>query len=93
MNPTINISRLIRNLRDVEELPVRKPPAFLADMGDGVSYLFTALISPLIDGREVHSSSIWNGLPWETSRHCMTSAMNRTPCSRPAESCESYTRP
>lgn len=33
MNPTINISRLIRNLRDVEELPVRKPPAFLADMG------------------------------------------------------------
>ena len=58
MNPTINISRLIRNLRDVEELPVRKPPAFLADMGDGVSYLFTALISPLIDGREVHSTQL-----------------------------------
>lgn len=58
MNPTINISHLIRNLRDVEELPVRKPPACLADMGDGVSYLFTALISPLIDGREVHSTQL-----------------------------------
>lgn len=58
MNPTINISHLIRNLRDVEELPVRKPSACLADMGDGVSYLFTALISPLIDGREVHSTQL-----------------------------------
>lgn len=58
MNPTINISRLIRNLRDTEEQPVHKPPACLSDMGDGVNYLFTALLSPLIDGREVHSTQL-----------------------------------
>lgn len=58
MNPTINISRLIRNLRDVEEQPMCKPPAFLADMGDGVNYLFTALLSPLIDGQEVRSTQL-----------------------------------
>lgn len=58
MNPTINISHLIRNLRDMEDQPVRKPPAFLADMGDGVNYLFTALLSPLIDGQEVRSTQL-----------------------------------
>ena len=58
MNPTIDTSRLIRNLRDMEDQPVRKPPAFLADMGDGVNYLFTALLSPLMDGREVRSTQL-----------------------------------
>ncbi len=58
MNPTINISHLIQNLRDTEEQPVHKPPACLADMGDGVNYLFTALLSPLMDGRAVHSTQL-----------------------------------
>ena len=58
MNPTIDPARLIRNLRDTEEQPVHKPPACLSDMGDGVNYLFTALLSPLIDGREVHSTQL-----------------------------------
>ena len=58
MNPTIDTSRLIRNLRDVEERPMCKLPACLADMGDGVNYLFTALLSPLIDGREVCSTQL-----------------------------------
>ena len=58
MNPTIDPARLIRNLRDTEEQPVHKPPACLSDMGDGVNYLFTALLSPLIDGREVHSAQL-----------------------------------
>ncbi len=58
MNPTIDPARLIRNLRDVEERPMCKLPACLADMGDGVNYLFTALLSPLMDYREVRSTQL-----------------------------------
>ena len=60
MKPTLNASLLIRNLRDTEDQSVQpaRLPACLADAGDGVSYLFINLLSPLMDGREVHSTQL-----------------------------------
>ena len=60
MKPTLNTSILIRNLSDMEGQPAQsaKLPACLADMGHGVSYLFTALLSPLMNGYEVYSSQL-----------------------------------
>ena len=60
MKPTLNASLLIRNLRDTEDQSAQSArlPACLADAGDGVSYLFINLLSPLMDGREVHSTQL-----------------------------------
>lgn len=60
MKPTLNASLLIRNLRDTEDQSAQSArlPACLADAGDGVSYLFISLLSPLMDGREVHSTQL-----------------------------------
>ena len=60
MKPTINTSVFIRNLRNMEVQPAQSArlPEGLADLGDGVSYLFTDLLSPLMDGREVCSTQL-----------------------------------
>ena len=60
MKPTLNASLLIRNLRDTEDQSAQpaRLPACLADAGDGVSYLFINMISPLIDGQEVYSTQL-----------------------------------
>ena len=60
MKPTLNVSLLIRNLRDTEDQSAQSArlPACLADAGDGISYLFINLLSPLMDGREVHSTQL-----------------------------------
>lgn len=60
MKPTLNASLLIRNLRDTEDQSAQpaRLPARLADAGDGVSYLFTNLLSPLMNGWEVRSTQL-----------------------------------
>lgn len=58
MNQTINTSILIQNMRDMEEHPTREFPSFLSDMGDGVQYLFTTLLSPLMNGHVVCSTQL-----------------------------------
>ncbi len=60
MKPTLNASLLIRNLRDTGDQPAQSArlPACLADAGDGVSYLFINLLSPLMDGQEVYSTQL-----------------------------------
>lgn len=60
MKPTLNASLLIRNLRDTEDQSAQSArlPACLADAGDGVSYLFINLLSPLMDGQEVYSTQL-----------------------------------
>ena len=60
MKPTLNASLLIRNLRDTGDQPAQSArlPVCLADAGDGVSYLFINLLSPLMDGQEVYSTQL-----------------------------------